>query len=541
MLSNFKWTTPFIFMLSLMLAPNLVIAQNFEAIINVKSHGASGSGETLDTEAIQKAIDACHAQGGGTVYFPNGTYLSGTLVLKSNVTLHLEAGATLLGSANLADYKPYALRPDWEAQLLGMSNQDTGNLHLIYAQRASHIGITGKGRIDGNGRAFWDENFLPRPRPAQMIEFEACEDVVIENVTLQNSPFWALHVLSSNRVRIDGIKILNYRKGPNTDGIDVNSSSNVQITNAFIDTGDDAICFKSHFPNEPVQNVTVSNCILISDDSAIKFGTRSHGDMKFITIANCIIRNSTYGIAFFMKDGGHYNNIRISDVVLENAQWSENQRTVYPIFMDIEKRTPASALGKISRVSLRNLTITTGGHCLIAGMREQPIEDIALENIRMVVPSCDEVQGKSKPRGVRNLAAPPPGTDFAGVPAHWTFAHINGLTIKNLQIEVEHESAEQQRHAIWGAHVQAVTITEFAGRAAGLNGELATIHLDQSRNVFLNACRAEAGTHVFLHLTGRDTENVAVMNSDLAAAQNAFVIDRQVRKKTFYQASNRLK
>jgi len=538
---NSKWMKQFLFAALLMFDLSLAPAQSFEAMVNVKQHGATGSGEKLDTEAIQKAIDACHAHGGGTVYFPNGKYLSGTLVLKSNVTLHLEAGATILGSANLADYQPHALRPDLEAQLLGKANQDIGSLHLLYAQKASNIGITGKGRIDGNGRAFWDENFQPRARPAQMIEFEACEDVVIKDVTLQNSPFWALHILSGNRVRIEGITILNHRQGPNTDGIDVNSSSNVHITNAFIDTGDDAICFKSHFADEPVQNVTVANCILSSDDAAIKFGTRSHGDMKFITISNCVIRNSTYGIAFFMKDGGHYNNIRISDVILENAPWSENQRTVYPIFMDIEKRTPASALGKISQVSLRNMTITTGGHGLIAGMRAQPIEDVTLENIRMFVPSCDEVAGKSKPRGVRNLAAPPPGTDFASVPSHWTFAHVNGLTINNLQIEVERESAEQQRHAIWAAHVQGMNISEFAGRATGLNRAPATIHLEQARNVFLNACRAEAGTQVFLNLQGRDTENVAVMNSDLAAAKNAFVIDREVRKGTFYQTANRLR
>lgn len=536
---NIKWMKQFVFATLLVFDLCLVSAQSLEAFVNVKSHGATGSGNALDTEAIQKAIDACHAQGGGTVYFPNGTYLSGALVLKSNVTLHLEAGATLLGSTSLADYKPYKLRPDLETQLLGASNQDVGNLHLIYAQKANNVGITGKGRIDGNGRAFWDDNFLPRPRPAQMIEFESCEDVAVKDVTLQNSPFWALHVLSSNRVRIDGVTILNHRRGPNTDGIDINSSSNVQITNAFIDTGDDAICFKSHFPNEPVQNVTVANCILISDDSAIKFGTRSHGDMKFITIANCIIRNSTYGVAFFMKDGGHYNNIRISDVVLENIL--ESPRAVYPIFMDIEKRTPASALGKISHISLRDLTITSGGHCLIAGMREQPIEEVTLENIRMYVPACDEVQGKSKPRGVRNLAAPPPGTDFAGVPSHWTFAHVNGLTIKNLQIKVENESAERQRHAIWGANLQNMSLTEFVGRAAGLNAALATIHLEQARDVFLNACRAEAGTEVFLHLKGKDTENVAVMNSDLAAAQNAFVIGREVRGDAFYQTANRLK
>jgi polygalacturonase len=107
-------------------------------------------------------------------------------------------------------------------------------------------------------------------------------------------------------VRIDGISIINPRLGPNTDGIDVNSSSNVFISDVYVETGDDALCFKSRFADEPVQNVTVTNCVLISDDSAIKFGTRSSGDMRNITVSNCVIRNSTNGIAFFMKDGGHF-------------------------------------------------------------------------------------------------------------------------------------------------------------------------------------------------------------------------------------------
>jgi polygalacturonase len=522
---------------------SFVSAQSFDvAVVNVKHHGATGSGEKLDTEAVQKAIDACHDNGGGTVYFPNGIYRVGTIVLKSNVTLHLEAGAKILGSTDLRDYRPLKLRPEEEAKIEGQTKkEDFGALHLIYAQKAKNIGITGRGVIDGSGRAFWDKDFKPLDRPNQMIEFEACEAVTVSGVTLQNAPFWTLHLLSCSHVRIDGISIINPRQGPNTDGIDVNSSSNVFISNVYVETGDDALCFKSRFADEPVQNVTVTNCVLISDDSAIKFGTRSSGDMRNITVSNCVIRNSTNGIAFFMKDGGHFYDIQFSNLSIESASFEERNRMTYPIFMDIEKRIATSKIGRISRISFNGLTIRTGGHCLIGGMREQPIENLVFENIRMFLPECDEIAAKSKPRGVSNLAASPPGTDFAGVPSHWTFAHVQGLTLRNFQISVEQPRPDRHRHAIWGTHLDDVTIDGFNGGPSAAGSELPAIRLEQTKNVAIFSSRATPGTGVFLHVAGADASRVSVLGCDLSAAREPFKIPHEMNGSIFYESNNRLK
>ncbi len=539
---NVKWMKPFTFATLLIFDFSLVSAQSLESIVNVKHHGATGGGEKLDTEPVQKAIDACHDNGGGTVYFPNGIYRVGTIVLKSNVTLHLEAGAKILGSTDLRDYRPLKLRPEEEAKIEGQTKkEDFGALHLIYAQKAKNIGITGRGVIDGSGRAFWDKDFKPLDRPNQMIEFEACEEVNVSGVTLQNSPFWTLHILSCNRVRIDGISIINPRQGPNTDGIDVNSSSNVFIANVYVETGDDALCFKSRFADEPVQNVTVTNCVLISDDSAIKFGTRSSGDMRNITVSNCVIRNSTNGIAFFMKDGGHFYDIQFSNLSIESAKFEERNRMTYPIFMDIEKRIATSKIGRISGISFNDLTIRTGGHCLIGGMREQPIENLTFENIRMLLPECDEIAAKSKPRGVSSLAAPAPGTDFAGVPSHWTFAHVQGLTLRNFQISVEQPRPDRHRHAIWGTHLKDVIMNVFKGGPSISGSELAAIRMERSQNVMISNSLAAPGTGVFLQLAGAETGKVNVLQCDLSAARQPFDISKDVEPHHFYENANRLK
>jgi polygalacturonase len=154
--------------------------------LSVTTHGARGDGRTNDAPAIQGAIDACARSGGGTVYFPTGNYLSGTIVLKSNVTLHLSPGATLWGSRDIADYNP---------------------LHLIYAQGAENIGIEGAGAINGNGDAYWEPNFKAKPRrPSPLIELVDCRNVRIRDVRIRNTPGWGIHP-----VDCDGVYIHAYR------------------------------------------------------------------------------------------------------------------------------------------------------------------------------------------------------------------------------------------------------------------------------------------------------------------------------------------
>jgi len=207
-------------------------------IYDVLEFDAAGDGKTLDTAAINRAIDTCTAAGGGTVYLPPGTYLSGMVILKSNVTLYLEAGATLLGSKNISDYSSQAGPP---------ATGDANQKHLIFARDAENVGVAGPGRIDGQGPKFWvpsgrkplppqeawrdvaTYDWKPLSRPSPMLEFYNCKNLRIEDVRIENAPGWTLRPIHCDNVFIRGISIKNPIIGPNCDGIDPTCCHNVFI------------------------------------------------------------------------------------------------------------------------------------------------------------------------------------------------------------------------------------------------------------------------------------------------------------------------
>jgi polygalacturonase len=203
---------------------------------SVRDHGATGDGKTLDSHAIQAAIDACAHQGGGTVYLPAGQYLTGSLFLRNNITLHLDAGAVLLGSENPDDYP--VIHSRWE----GM-HQDT-YAPLIGGENLQNISLVGRGTINGCGAVWWkakQEKTLAHPRP-RLISFSDCSNVLIEGITAINSRSWTINPVHCQNVNIRGITIINPADSPNTDGINPDSCRLVRISDCFVSVGDDCIC-----------------------------------------------------------------------------------------------------------------------------------------------------------------------------------------------------------------------------------------------------------------------------------------------------------
>src|SRR4051794_4517962 len=239
------------------------------AATNVRDFGAKGDGIAKDTTAIQRAIDAAAKQGGGTVLLPAGRYLSGTIHLKSNITLHLDNGAVLLASPDEADFDPYETLP-----FESVSDKETTYFHyaLIAAEGVHDIAIEGKGVVDGN-RA-------KRGGP-KTIAIKLCEHVTIRGITVRNSPNYSISLWGADYVDIDGVTILNSY----ADGIDPDSCRYVRIANCYIDAHDDAICAKASpsmgmDKRRPVEHLTVTNCVLRTDASHFKFGTESSGDFR---------------------------------------------------------------------------------------------------------------------------------------------------------------------------------------------------------------------------------------------------------------------
>lgn len=511
------------------------------SVFNVKRFNAAGDGKVDDTQAIQKTIDACHNNGGGMVYIPQGTFLVGTLVLRDNVTLFISSGGVLLGSSNLKDYRPLNhFSIEIPSQLGNSLNRDVGVLHLIYAENARNVGIMGPGKIDGQGACFWDENYHPLQRPNQMIQFEACQDAIIQDVTLQNSPFWALHLLGCDNVKIQNITIRNPRLGPNTDGIDVNSSSNVLISNCYIDGGDDCICLKARLKDKACENITVSNCILVSNQSGLKLGTHSIGEIRHCVFSNCVLRNTYLGIGIYMKDGGVFEDINFFDLTVDTQNVGNTQRQVFPIVIDLEKRTDQATMGRIRNITFSNININTRGRCLIGGLENQPIEGLVFNNCRLRIPVCDEANGAKKPRGVITVNDPEPGTDYSYIPSHLIFSNVRDLTIRDLRIELEKFDTSNERHAIWGIHLDKVNISGFRATLGTAQKKLAIFYFEQCKNMFITDCQAPSNTKTFIQLIGNETENVSLIGNDLHSANEAFQISADVKPNAFFQSANRL-
>ncbi len=341
-------------------------------LYDVSAFGAVADGTTLDTAGIQAAIDACCGAGGGTVRVGPGRYLTGTLTLKSGVTLHLARGATLVGSTNLDDY------PKRKAEYRSYTDNYTDRA-LIYAEGARDIAVSGEGVIDGQGAAFSGE-YLVRP---YMLRFVSCEGVVLEDVTLRDGPMWTVHFLACDRVYARGITIRS-RCNKNNDGLDIDSSSNVRISDCDISSGDDAIVLKSTSAR-PCRNVTITNCVLSTDCNAIKMGTESNGGFQNIAISNCVLYDTRLsGIALEMVDGGLMDGIAVSNITMQN--------TGGPIFIRLGNRArpyqedmPPPGMGALRNIVLSSIIATGAGEtgCSITGLPGYPVENIVLRDVRI--------------------------------------------------------------------------------------------------------------------------------------------------------------
>ncbi len=381
---------------------------------NVQKEGAFlrdyANGQKLASLQIQEAIDNLHEKGGGTLIIPPGKYLVGTLHLKSNVGLYLAAGTTLLGSTDMADY-------------------DVEHPHLIYCDPCENVSISGQGKIDGQGMNFFEEDFSPKERPEPWLVFYEGSNIKIEDIILQNSPSHVLSLNFCDRVWVENITVKNHPRSPNTDGIDIKDSKNVVVRGCFIQTGDDAICLKAN--KDTIENVLVSNCILQSDDAAIKFGTGSESVVQFCRFENINIQNTRYGIALFMLEGGLYQHCQFHQISISGKS---RHRLEYPIFIDIDQKSPDYPLGRISDIKLSDIDIYSSGKVLIAGQDQQKIGRIELNNVTLYNNKPTDFAEASKPRGNKSYPRNVAAIDLSSDPGHYVFGYIDQLRMNNVQL-----------------------------------------------------------------------------------------------------------
>ena len=359
------------------------------AVCNVRDYGAKGDGTTKDTAAIQKAIDACAEKGGGTVTLPAGNYLSAPIVLKSNITLHLDKGATLLGSTDHADYPAIT-----EFRAPGLQA-------LVSATNASNITIDGEGTIDGQGETWWEMarhtpgsgilgSHHPRPR---LVVFDHCRHVVVEGLTIENSPMWQVVPYYSDNVTIRNVKILAPQHSPNTDAMDPFSSSNVLIENVYADVGDDNVAIKSGMidspgPDSPSRNITVRNCVFLHGHG-MSIGSELAGGAQNIVAEHIQFNGTDQGIRVKAnRDRGNVvKNLVFRDLKMTGVKNAIVISEYYPRIMPAGGVT-AAPVGRLtphfSNITIENVTATGSNSAgAIVGLPESPVENVVLKNVKI--------------------------------------------------------------------------------------------------------------------------------------------------------------
>ena len=409
-----------------MLQAPLCFAQPARRQFSVKDFHAIGDGLALDTAAIQRAIDAASSAGGGTVWFAPGRYVTGTILLKSGVTLDLAQGATLLGSTDPADYR--LLEPFVDA--VGA----TRGYALIGCVDAHSVGVTGVGAIDGRGAALQASGGKgPSARPFLLLCLRSTA-IVVEGVSLVNSSAWTMHVFQCSDVTISHISIRSLGLA-NNDGIDIDSSQRVHVEGCTIETGDDAICLKTT-SSKPCNDITVKGCTLTTRCAAFKIGTESAGDFSAIRVSDCHVVEANLGaIKILSVDGA---NIR--DVLVERMQVDDADT---PIFLRLGARgrtfrpgDVARPPGTLSNVVIRDMEVKLARRVgiLISGIPGHVIKNVSLQ--RIAITMSGEPATQLPPQPAENPAAYPEVRMFGGnLPAFGIYGrHLRGLETMQVAI-----------------------------------------------------------------------------------------------------------
>ncbi len=419
---------------------------------NITEYGAIGDGITNDAPAIQSAIDACSEKGGGRIIVPGGRiFKAGSLILRSNIELHLEKDSILKASENKADYNGFKELENLNTDLLVPAHVNCEydgkpKYFFIYARDSEDISITGHGTIDGSAEIHQGQVFKyyiegdSYPR-IPMIFFEHLKDLEIRDVTLRNSGFWTVHMAGCEDVLIDSINIKNDLKMMNSDGIDPDHCKNVKIKNCDIESADDCIVFKTtaaYRQYGPCENITVTDCRLMSTSAAIKFGTESESDFRNIRIENCAISRTNRGISLQLRDSADIENISFSNISIDTRRFSEHWwGEGEPVAITAVDRKNGVKVGKIKNIRFKNIDCVSENGIFIHGNKETPVEDVSFENIKI------HLKNKSN-RGKANYDLRPCAGD-GKVNSKMSGAylrHADNIRFKNFVVEADDDMKE---------------------------------------------------------------------------------------------------
>jgi len=494
-----------------------------EPIFDIRQYGAVDDGTTLNTEAIQKAIDACTEAGGGRVFIPNGTFLTGSILLKDNVSLYLAPSAVLLGSPEFKDYR-------WS---------------LVGARNASNVGIEGRGTINGNGdhKNFWSEEKYDGLRGRQhMIQFVNCKHVRLRDFRAINAMCWCVVATNCDFVSIDGLYV-RAKVNANNDGIDITDCHDTRISNCIIDCEDDGLCVKST-SDRMVKRLTITNCQIKSECNALKFGTQSVGGFEDVTISNCVITDTRLsGIALEVVDGGRMDRITIDNITMNNVNGTiliklGLRRGEKPVLRNVSiSNVIADGLGAYKPSEDAHFgddVKDTRVGVSIMGQPGFPLENITLRNMTLrFAGDCEEKDAKiddftdNRPKGY------PEYTNFGITPAYGiNCRHVDGLRLENITLSTAKPDA---RAAIHLQDVQAVRL-DSPGLCVSEQAP-ASVRIKDSNNVIVSGCKSQSNTVPFISFEGT-VRDVSLLNNDFSALATPFLYGEEVSRDEIKSSGN---
>ena len=491
----------FSIILFLLTSASLVAQQYY----NVLTYGARNDSSKMCTKAITAAIDAASKKGGGTIYFPAGKYLTGPIHLKSNITIFIDAGAELHFSDRFEDYLPMV-----ESRYEGVDVKSFSP--LFYAYKAENISIIGRGLINGHGKKWWDyvltykegptrsalqklfdssnKNILLPDDAAQMkrgflrppfIQPMYCKNVLVQGITIVNSPFWTVNPEFCENVTVNGVTI-NNPHSPNTDGINPESCKYVHISNCHISVGDDCITIKSgrDIPGRtkaaPAEDYTITNCTMLAGHGGVVIGSEMSGDVRKITISNCVFDGTLRGIRIKTTRGrgGVVEDIRVSNIIMKNI----GEQAVV-LDMQYSRTSPEPVSERTPRfrnIHLSNLTGQTNEAIYINGLAEMPVENVTFNDIQF------DAKTGANIKEARNIE----------------FHNVRITTKEGSSIVAE--------------NVDELVIDNFK-TLNPISGK-PTIDLKNVQNVFLYNNFPSKSTTTFLHVSGDKSKNIVLKNNN---------------------------
>lgn len=496
----------------------IIINCSAQVSLNITNFGAVNDGTTLNTTFIQAAIDSCYNAGGGEVHVPaGGTFLSGTIFLKSNVLLYLDSAAILKGSGNPLHY------PEIESGIRGIADEYRKR-SLIYAENQHHIGIVGKGTLDGNSLA--SAFIVNSSQRVFGVRFISCVNVRYENVIMKNSSFWMMHNLNCDTLLISGLTLNNYGVG-NNDGIGIDGCRYVRVHDCTVDSYNDALVIKATSMST-VYDVEVYNCTFASAARVIKIGTETVGDIRKVHIHDCVVAESSLqpaeiGIALGTIDGSHIDSVTVENITMTPVQVPLVVRLGDSNRQYVDSLPPLPA-GSFKNILLKNISGTGLNHlpCHVTGIPGHYLENIELKNISFTVPGGSGAypQNFFAPENIADR----PEHDLFGdsLPAYGIFMrYVDGITLDSVCIT---PTQPDSRPMIWAYDVQNLTTENvcedivFSLKEDELNTGIKVIYDVQNNMIevdFTNSDRhAERGKLSIYGIDGRliVSKNIAAEN-----------------------------